>query len=233
MHGDPVKLVDHRTLVAAERRERMRGRLVESAFLVLGQRGVDAGVIDEIIGLAGVSRGTFYNYFRSNEELLAAVASEIERDMLQAIDPMLRISADPAVRICDSVRLHFDLIRRFPAFGAFLDRGGLRSVTDNQLLREYLPRDLAIGIDNGRFALPSIEVGFDIVVGAALAGCRRVHFDNPGLDYSDSLAAAILMALGVARDEATAIAGRSLPVIELLPGSLFVRSSRLIEPAAS
>lgn len=233
MQGDPVKLVDHRTLVAAERRERMRGRLVESAFLVLGQRGVDAGLIDEIIGLAGVSRGTFYNYFRSNEELLAAVASEIERDMLQAIDPMLRISADPAVRVSDSVRLHFDLIRRFPAFGAFLDRGGLRSVTDNQLLREYLPRDLAIGIDSGRFVLPSIEVGFDLVVGAALAGFHRIHAKDAGQHHSDSLAAAILMALGVPSHDATAIAGRALPFIDLLPGSLFVRSSRLITPAAS
>lgn len=233
MPKEPVKLIDHRKIVAAERRERMRGRLVESAFLVLGQRGVDAGMIDEIIGLAGVSRGTFYNYFRSNEELLSAVATEVEREMLRVIDPVLHQSSDPALRICDSVRLHFDLIRRFPAFGAFVDRGGLRSITDNQLLLEYLSRDLGIGIASGRFSLPLIEVGFDTVVGAAFAGCRRIHFEHPGTDYDNALAAAILQALGVPVEAAAAITGRPLPFIELAPDSLFVRSNHLIRPEAS
>jgi len=64
---------DHRPRVAAERRARMRRKLVESALLVFAGKGVDASVIEDVIVAAGVSRGTFYNYFRTNAELLAAV----------------------------------------------------------------------------------------------------------------------------------------------------------------
>ena len=39
---------------------------------MLGRRSADASIIDELTALAGVSRGTFYNYFRTNDELLAA-----------------------------------------------------------------------------------------------------------------------------------------------------------------
>ena len=63
---------DHRPRVAAERRARMRRKLVESALLVFAEKGVDASVIEDVIAAAGVSRGTFYNYFCTNGELLAA-----------------------------------------------------------------------------------------------------------------------------------------------------------------
>ena len=63
---------DHRPRVAAERRARMRRKLVESALLVFAEKGVDASVIEDVIAAAGVSRGTFYNYFRTNAELLVA-----------------------------------------------------------------------------------------------------------------------------------------------------------------
>ena len=64
-------LPDHRTRVAAERRARMHRKLVESALLVFAEKGVDASVIEDVIAAADVSRGTFYNYFRTNGELLA------------------------------------------------------------------------------------------------------------------------------------------------------------------
>ena len=49
---------DHRTRVAAEKRARMRRKLVESALLVFAEKGVDASVIEDVIAVAGVSRGT-------------------------------------------------------------------------------------------------------------------------------------------------------------------------------
>lgn len=231
--AEPAKLMDHRKAVAAERRERMRGRLLESAFVVFGQRGVDARVIDEVIGLAGVSRGTFYNYFRTNDELLLTVVTAIEREMLEVINLALQVAADPAIRVCDSVRLHFDLIRRFPAYGVFVDRGGLNAVVSNPLLQEYLLRDLRLGQSTGRFEFAAVEVAFDTVVGIAFAGSRRIHFDQLSAAYSNSLAAGILLALCLSAAEGRDIANRPLPKVDLPPESLFVRSSCLSQPEAS
>ncbi len=50
---------DHRPRVAAEKRARMRRKLIENALLVFAEKGVDASVIDDVIRTANVSRGTF------------------------------------------------------------------------------------------------------------------------------------------------------------------------------
>ena len=75
---------DHRPRVAAERRARMRRKLVESALFVFAEKGVDASVIEDVIAAAGVSRGTFYNYFRTNAELLAAAINELGNEVVDA-----------------------------------------------------------------------------------------------------------------------------------------------------
>src|SRR3546814_16689412 len=60
---------DFRIRVAADRRERMRARLLD-AVLDLYQPGRCGAhlVIDDVIQTAGVSRGTFYKYFESLAE---------------------------------------------------------------------------------------------------------------------------------------------------------------------
>lgn len=39
-------------------------------------------VIDDVIAEAGVSRGTFYNYFRTNTELMAAVGETLADELV-------------------------------------------------------------------------------------------------------------------------------------------------------
>src|SRR3546814_12397923 len=60
---------DFRIRVAADRRERMRARLLDAVLdLYQPGRGGAHLVIDDVIQAAGVSRGTFYKYFDSLEE---------------------------------------------------------------------------------------------------------------------------------------------------------------------
>src|SRR3546814_6305988 len=60
---------DFRIRVAADRRERMRARLLDAVLdLYQPGRGGAHLVIDDVIQTAGVSRGTFYKYFESLEE---------------------------------------------------------------------------------------------------------------------------------------------------------------------
>jgi AcrR family transcriptional regulator len=215
---------DHRTRVAAERRERMQARLVESALLVFGQRGMDASVIDELIRTAGVSRGTFYNYFRTNEDLLLAVSLAVSDEMMRVVDPLAQGEADPAARIAAGVRLFIELARDFPALGAFLTRGGLRVLTENSLVKEYLPRDLIQARNSGRIRVSDIDLAFDLVVGSMLAALHRMQCAPLPDGYSAHLASAILGALGVPAEEAQAIALRPLPRLRLPPDSMLARA---------
>jgi len=215
---------DHRTRVAAERRERMQARLVESALLVFGQRGMDASVIDELIRTAGVSRGTFYNYFRTNEDLLLAVSLAISDEMMRVVDPLAQGESDPAARIAAGLRLFIALASDYPVLGAFLSRGGLRVLTDNSLVKEYLPRDLIESRNSGRIQVSDIDLAFDLVVGPTLTALHRMQSRPLPDGYTARLVSGILQALGLPSDEADSIAHRPLPRLELPSDSLLARA---------
>ena len=83
------KPANHRTIVAAERRKKTRAKLLKGALRVFARRGAEAKVIDSVIKKAGVSRGTFYNYFRTNEELFVEVAREVSNEIIRAVDPLV------------------------------------------------------------------------------------------------------------------------------------------------
>ena len=51
---------DHRKVVAAQRRKKMRHRLIEAAVLVFAAKPHGDVVIEDIVAEAGVARGTFY-----------------------------------------------------------------------------------------------------------------------------------------------------------------------------
>ena len=99
-----LETADHRVRVAAERREKTRGRLLEAALIVFGQHGVEASIVDEIIAIAGVARGTYYNYFQSNEELLQTVSNDAANEMRQAVIGRFKSPPDGPARIAAAIR---------------------------------------------------------------------------------------------------------------------------------
>jgi AcrR family transcriptional regulator len=206
----------------------MQARLVESALLVFGQRGMDATVIEELIRTAGVSRGTFYNYFRTNDDLLLAVSVAVSDEMMRVVDALAQDERDPAARIAAGVRLFIELATEYPVLGAFLSRGGLRVLTDNSLVKEYLPRDLIQARDSGRIHISDLDLAFDLVVGPTLTALHRMQSRPLPNGYAARLVSAILQALGLPADDADAIARRPLPPIELPPESVLARAASRI-----
>lgn len=60
---------------APDHRERTRARIVESARVLFNRHGFEGVSIDMVMAEAGLTRGGFYNHFRSKEELFAAAVS--------------------------------------------------------------------------------------------------------------------------------------------------------------
>src|SRR5271165_6027842 len=90
---------DHRTRVGKERSARTETRILEAALRVFADMGPDAPKIDDFVLAAGISRGTFYNYFESVEELLAATAEWTTRELIEAIEAALEPLEGPALRL--------------------------------------------------------------------------------------------------------------------------------------
>lgn len=217
--------LDHRTRTAALKRERMRLRLIESALLVFARKGIDAAVIEDVIELADVSRGTFYNYFKTNEDVMAAVLHELGNELLVLVDAVVTQREDPVERLACGVRMVLHTTRRYPEFAKFASRVGVDSIARNSPALLYLPRDLQGGIDEGRFALSNLMVGLDLVVGTTWAAIDAMA-NRPGMpaDYPEEITYHVLLGLGVTKASARRLVNLPIQSVELPPDSLLSRT---------
>lgn len=215
--------VDHRTRVAAERRERMRARLIESAMLVFAEKGVGASVIQEVIAAAGVSQGTFYNYFRTNEELLTAVTQELNDELLRLIEMEVRAYDDPARRIACGVRLFLHAARSYPLLARFICAAGLHVAGPSSLTYVYLPVHIEQGLAEGHFRDVTVEVALDVIAGTVLTTIQRFTVEGQKCAQPEQAVAAILRGLGVSRSKAQALVRGELVSIAVPASSLLER----------
>lgn len=214
---------NHRTRVAAMRREKTRAKLLESALLVFSRKGPHA-VIEDVIAQAGMARGSFYNYFRTNEELLDAVACEINEELLRIIDPVVQRFPDPAERIACGARLVLYAVERFPLIGTFMTRLPFLTANGSLLALGFVDRDVALGIATGRFRNIAPRVAVDVVFGVMINAAYTTARESMDSSYIDGNVRAMLRALGVPEEESARLAARPLPPFELPATSILRRT---------
>ncbi len=74
------------------KRERTRTALIEAAIEVLAEKGLEGTSIDDLMRVAGMARGTFYNYFQTRDEVASAVSAYIKEQLRSTV--VNRIPAD-------------------------------------------------------------------------------------------------------------------------------------------
>ncbi len=215
--------VDHRTRVGNERRQKMRMRLVESALEVFDEKGIEATVIDDVISAAGVARGTFYNYFQTIDELLAALSMELGNDVMRSVERAVEDYPDPALRLASGLRLYLHTVLLYPSVSGFFWRAGLNAVGPSHLAFEYLPRHVQDGIDAGALKVGAVATAIDIIAGITLTTIRAASTREVAPDYPEQMVGHILLALGVTRATVARLLARDLPQIELSPDSMLAR----------
>lgn len=80
--------------ISEERREERRRQIIRAAMTCFGRSGIHTSSMAEVIAESGLSAGAVYLYFRSKDELIAAVAEQFLQGILGGIDTLLE--ADPA-----------------------------------------------------------------------------------------------------------------------------------------
>jgi len=68
------------------KRDRTFCAIVEAAIEIIAEKGLDGASIDELMRAAGMARGTFYNYFQSRDEVLAAVVGALQSQIRDAVE---------------------------------------------------------------------------------------------------------------------------------------------------
>jgi len=212
---------DHRSRVARSRRERTRARLIEAATLVFAERGPEATLIDHVIRAAGVSRGTFYNYFQTTDELMQAAKSALATEMIGFAVGASDASIGPAERLADGFKAIFDLAERHPLVLDFIARLGMSDVGSGQLVPAATLDDLTKVIAAGRAHPLSADLALDIIEASTIAALRRLVEGQP-VDVT-AFVAAVLRLLGRPDDDAARLAERAFTRFDVPPDSLIAR----------
>jgi AcrR family transcriptional regulator len=215
--------VDHRPRVAAERRERMRARLLECALSLSATHGPERLTIDDVIAAADVSRGTFYKYFDSPGSLVQALAVEVTNAVIQTMHPLIEPLDDLAERMAVGVRTTLRLVRAHPIIGAFMVRAGWPVSERTQQFFVVVGADLRKGIHQGRFARMHDEVALNLLAGTMVGAMYSITHERVPRDFAEQTAGAILRALGLPEQEIAELATRPLAMPAIEPVALLWR----------
>lgn len=207
--------------VGARRRAETRLRLLQSSLQVFSEKGADSTVIDDVIEAAGVSRGTFYNHFRTTTELLLALASAMSDEVLAVVDPAVLTLPDPVHRFSAGTRLYMHMAMRYPTWGRFITSVGTRMAARGQLIDQCLTRDLQAAIDSRRVNVADLLVARDIVLGSIFYGIETMLTEPTHKHHAEKLAATFLRGMGIAEEEADEIALMKLPAVGSVLGPIF------------
>ena len=192
-----------------KKKERTRRQLIAAAVDVIAERG-EAFSVSDVAARAGVSNGTFYNYFTDRDALIAAIVPEVVGSF--AADSAIAVTdEDPAVRFASITALALTLARITPDQIRVVLRldAAQQAMIDGEPL-SHLRDDLAAGFAAGRFTVGPDDAVLDVVVGSLLMALRRIVDDDRDADYPAAIVGQLLHSLGIVDPEASAIAAQAV-----------------------
>lgn len=203
----------------------MRMRLIESALHVFAEKGIDATDIKDVIEAAQVSRGSFYNYFQTNDELMGAVLQELGNELLALVDAVVTKRQDPAERVACGLRMVLRTASQHPLLARFVSRAGIHMVAGNSLAMQYLPRDIQTGLAQGHFHAQQPLAALTMTLGTAHAAlCAMAMSDGLSADFPEEVAFQVLLGLGVRRAKARAVVSQAIEAVSLPADALLART---------
>jgi len=192
-------------------RARTRALLLDAAVRVFARKGTGAAALHEIAAEAGVANGTFYNYFRTREELVEAASLRLAERFDADIAASRAAVVDPAERVAIGMRRFVTRAMQDPTWGAALLRVWASSPVLKMHTAAGLLADLRLGRRRGRLRFPSEPAAIDLVQGTVLSAMRTVLEGRAAAEHASTVTALVLRGLGVDRAEADEIADRPLP----------------------
>ena len=173
---------------------------------------MDAVTVDDIVGAAGVGKGSFYNHFADREALVRAISAGIRAGVEGAIDRANAAVEDPAVRVARACCTYLRFALDEPERAGFLVRVHSGHTSLGAPLNRGLVEDLSRGLVIGRFRVATLEPGLLYVLGITQLALTRI-VQEPSTALAVSLAqqmcAMMLSGLRVPESEADFIAAQA------------------------
>jgi len=195
----------------AKARERRRSALLTAGRLVMAEKGVEATSIADIASRAGVSPGTFYNYFPDVSALLDVIVDEMLAELDADLRAIGRLERSHPERFVLGIAKLLDKADDDPVWAWCMVRFEPTVAKLREALTERVSANIEAGIDAGVYR-PAARgrVVADLLIGTVTMSTLsrldgRTHRSDNG-----AVAELLLRALGTAPRTARAAVRRAL-----------------------
>jgi len=141
------------------RAARTRAALIAAGFDLLASKPIDAIPIDEVVALAGVAKGSFFNHFADKQAFADAIATEVRLEVEQQVTLGNADVADPVERIARGMVVVAHFARHQPKRSAVLLRSHANSTARAHPLNRGLVDDVEAACALGRLRPEAKESG--------------------------------------------------------------------------
>src|SRR5258708_24994469 len=203
--------LERRAQIGQQRRENTRRKLIAAAARVIAEVDDGRATIDDVIQIAGVARGTFYNYFTDWNALLDAVWQGIGRDPFLGMQQACAEIDDPATRLFIMMQLILNRTAEDATWGwlVFAMSGGSDTMNDD--LARFPRPDLLEGKKTGTFTFENLDSASDLIVVGLRAAMKRTLIDGRNSSYLQSICILLVKALGLTDTAAPQLSTLPLP----------------------
>ena len=202
------------------RRERKaldtRRRMIAAAKAQMAEGGPESVTIQAVTEGADIGQGTFYNYFKSRDELIDSVIIDVVENLGRRLDKLTKNMSDPAEVYAFSLRYLMQTAVSDPVWGWFMVRLGIAQDGLLGALGPRASRDIKQGVDAGRFKIDDIALASAMTFGSLLAVMHDYLNGKLEGDPSGGYAAALLRMAGLSAEEADDISTRKMPPLPKL-----------------
>ncbi|MEM9422410.1 MAG: TetR/AcrR family transcriptional regulator [Pseudomonadota bacterium] len=202
---------DHKVDGHQKRRQATRERLMLAAKSVMAETPAEAVAVDDIIREAGLGKGSFYNHFKSKEDLFFATLDDLIGTITGTVQTTIRDIEDPAEALAIGIALHVKLATADPKIGRFIANAPASSAMFSRYADPVVHQTIDKGISTGRFTIPNRKLYFVILtssVNAVLLGRLEEQFNDGAVE---ELVEAMLLLAGLSLDEARELASKPMP----------------------
>ena len=197
--------IERRAQIGRDRRARTRAQLIEAARALYARKAIELVTVDDVIGEAGVAKGTFYVHFPGLGDLQAAVADELAREFDELVRPRQLGIEDALERIALGCEAFVAEAVRDPAWGALVARSVFAMPEVARGVQGRLSEDIRAAVAGGRIR-EAPELAFELVIGIVLRAMLAASEGRIGPGHVSGVVAGILRAIDAAPAEARALA---------------------------
>ena len=199
------------TVLCSDKRQATRKALLSATREMVFERGHNCFPVQEITERAGVSTGTFYNYFEFKQDVFVAVAEDMCGELANALAETRSNIKDPAMLVAVTMKFYFEQAIENEEWREFIDLAGL-NVTLQQPPEECLD-DIIRGVKAGRFRVDDVSFTQNLITGMIGHMTEEIisgRIENCGIGYTIR---SVLQMLGLPELVSKALTQTPLPAI--------------------